>query len=517
MKLATILIMSFIFVGLIGSIFGTHSYYIESNALLEEAAGRNLESTAQVLENFMDKFLEEQIKKLEITATHQELSFEELRKVIDLQEYFFELFVLDSSGKVTISSDESLVGKDESDNLCFINGKDASYVKPVYFSETIQKESVTISTPFNDGVLVARMDLDGFDEILTDRTGFGNTGETLLAYYNEEGEVSFITERRFEGESFGDRGAYGDLPIEEALLGKEKIILGSFDYRNIEVLAATRHMGIIDAGLIVKVDEAEALGAARNRLIRIALINIVIMIIFVSIAGLLVSYLVSRPLRKLNEDLDGITKGKLDIQLEKSGIFEMQQLIDSLNRILASLKLAILRTGSSRKDLGLGDAIEKREEAEEKYKTLYESSRDAIMILEAPGWNFTAGNPATIKLFGAKDEKEFTSKSPRELSPERQPNGKLSSVLAKAMIMKTIKEGSSFFNWTHKRIAGEDFPATVLLTRMRLKGKDAVQATVRELSKGNKVVVKNLKPAVKKAVSKKNIDKIKEEGDDPSG
>jgi PAS domain-containing protein len=47
-------------------------------------------------------------------------------------------------------------------------------------------------------------------------------------------------------------------------------------------------------------------------------------------------------------------------------------------------------------------------EAEERYKALYESSRDAIMTLEPYG-RFLGGNRAAIQLFGCKDEKEFTA------------------------------------------------------------------------------------------------------------
>ena len=126
-------------------------------------------------------------------------------------------------------------------------------------------------------------------------------------------------------------------------------------------------------------------------------------------------------------------------------------------------------------------------ESEEKFKILYESSRDAIMMLAPPTWMFTAGNQATIKMFHAKNEKEFISKEPWELSPEYQPDGQLSSDKAKKMIQKAMKTGSNFFEWTHNRIKGEDFPATVLLTRIKLKDKQLLQATVRDITKRKKI------------------------------
>jgi PAS domain S-box-containing protein len=126
--------------------------------------------------------------------------------------------------------------------------------------------------------------------------------------------------------------------------------------------------------------------------------------------------------------------------------------------------------------------VSKQKSAEDRYRVLYESSRDAIMTLEPPKWAFTSGNPATIKMFKAKNEKDFTSRGPWEVSPKYQPDGQLSAAKAKKMIMKAMKEGSNFFEWTHKRINGEDFKATVLLTRAKIGDKTFLQATVRDMT-----------------------------------
>ena len=156
-----------------------------------------------------------------------------------------------------------------------------------------------------------------------------------------------------------------------------------------------------------------------------------------------------------------------------------------LLEILQLLKLAILRTGLNKSDLGLGEITKAKEEAENKYKLLYNTSSDAIMTIEPPKWNFTAGNPATLKMFNVKDEQQLASLTPEDLSPVKQPNGHLSSVLAKKMIEKAMKEGSAYFEWIHKRYKGESFPATILLSRVEEKGKIYLQATVREINKNN--------------------------------
>lgn len=122
-------------------------------------------------------------------------------------------------------------------------------------------------------------------------------------------------------------------------------------------------------------------------------------------------------------------------------------------------------------------------ESEEKYRGLFENSRDAIMILTPPSWKFVSGNPATIDMFRVKNEEAFASLGPWDLSPERQPDGSDSGAKAREMIETAIREGFCFFEWRHKRLDGEEFPATVLMTRIQ-RGKDVIlQATVRDITR----------------------------------
>jgi len=121
------------------------------------------------------------------------------------------------------------------------------------------------------------------------------------------------------------------------------------------------------------------------------------------------------------------------------------------------------------------------QKSEIKYKTLYDSSADAIM-LATPEGGFLSGNRAAVEMFGCRDEKEFISNSPATLSPERQPDGALSSVKAQQMMAIAMEKGSHFFEWTHRRLDGREFFATVLLTRMEIEGKTLLQATVRDIT-----------------------------------
>lgn len=125
-------------------------------------------------------------------------------------------------------------------------------------------------------------------------------------------------------------------------------------------------------------------------------------------------------------------------------------------------------------------------DSEEKYKTLYDSSMDAVMIL-TPGEKFIAGNNTTLETFGCRSEEEFISKTPADLSPQYQPDGALSAVKAKEMMEIAMQKGSHYFEWLHKRLDGKEFYATVLLTRMQLRGEKVLQATVRDITRQKKV------------------------------
>lgn len=130
--------------------------------------------------------------------------------------------------------------------------------------------------------------------------------------------------------------------------------------------------------------------------------------------------------------------------------------------------------------------------SEEKYRTIYDSSKDAIMTL-TPEEGFLNGNPASIEMFGCENEKEFIAHALHDLSPQYQPDGALSFEKANQMMEIAMEKGSHLFEWTHKRIGGKKFFAIVLLTRMKLQQKKLLQATVRDITEQKTVEEENRK------------------------
>ncbi len=125
-------------------------------------------------------------------------------------------------------------------------------------------------------------------------------------------------------------------------------------------------------------------------------------------------------------------------------------------------------------------AEEKLKESEEKYETTFESSMDALMLLDEKG--FFDCNKSTLVLFGCKSVEKFAKYHPADLSPPTQPDGSPSMEAAMNHINRAFKTGTDSFFWIHRRIDGTTFPADVFLTRMPLKDRNVLQATVRDIT-----------------------------------
>jgi PAS domain S-box-containing protein len=163
--------------------------------------------------------------------------------------------------------------------------------------------------------------------------------------------------------------------------------------------------------------------------------------------------------------------GLLQLNDRNKDRFTLEQ-IHFFEGISASIGVALTRKQQE-------DALR---ESEARHRLLFDGSRDAMMTLAPPSWKFTSGNPAALEMFGARDAAEFTAVGPWDVSPERQPDGSPSADKAREAIEAALRAGSLFFEWTHRRLDGLDFPTTVLITRIEMAGQAFLEATVRDIT-----------------------------------
>lgn len=337
LKIRTKIVLPITLIAFIVFSAATAYSYFFTVGISEKDAINQLDTTSQLIKKSIEYTLTEQKEKIEIAATHDDLSLAELQKILDINFEFYEVFVLDSDGVIINSTESSNIGLDRSDDPYFFNALDKTYIKPAYFSEDTQRDAISVSTPHADGVLVARIELDFFNNLVSDRTGLGNTGESLLAYRGEDGEPVFFTQRRFEEEEIVN-GAEQTLvlPIDRALAGDEDVFFEP-DYRGIPVIAITKYIEEVDMGLVVKIDQAEAFFLSKKLLV-LSLVSFSIVLLIFFVVAFLIARMIDRPIKALYQGTEIITKGNLDHKVAIDSKDEIGQLSRSFDKMTDSLK-----------------------------------------------------------------------------------------------------------------------------------------------------------------------------------
>ncbi len=440
-SLKTQLIMLFLIIGLIPLLIIGFISLNTNKIELEKEVAAHLKNTVHSRTIQINDFLDEHKEFIEILSKDPRY-LKLLTKPIDLNkemtEYYsqilknqlkkdvYELFIINKQGKIVASTNASNVGLDKSKDAYFINGLKKTYLKDAYFSKSTGKNSIAVSTPIKNpetnetiGVIVARIETTKLNEITLDRTGLGETGEIYLL--NKEGYM--ITPSRFEENTFlkekvETKNALNclnhnkEFSNEHNTKSREEELIHSTNYLNEPVLGLHEHVPELNWCLLTEITEAEAMSGIKEAEFKIILMTLLFAILLIIIA-LIYSGYVLKPINKLTETVNEITKGKLEIQLKKSNILEIQKLTDSLNRILASMKLAVLKTGLTKQDIGLGEAIKAKEEAEKNFQRIFQTSHDVIINIDLKG-KILALNEAFTKHTGY-DYKELIGKNIKDI------------------------------------------------------------------------------------------------------
>jgi len=105
-------------------------------------------------------------------------------------------------------------------------------------------------------------------------------------------------------------------------------------------------------------------------------------------------------------------------------------------------------------------------ESERKFRSLYEATSDAVILLDEKG--LIDCNSATLTMLGLSSKEEFFTRKPTDFYPEYQQDRQLSQQLLKTKIAKAICKGNNHFEWIIKRADNSECPVEVLLTAMKV-------------------------------------------------
>lgn len=170
------------------------------------------------------------------------------------------------------------------------------------------------------------------------------------------------------------------------------------------------------------------------------------------------------------------------------GPFEKEYVHRDGHRVPITISGMLIEREDGRYELwGLVQDISIRKEAEEalrasekKFRTLFQESRQGVMIHDENTY-FSEVNPAAAAMFG-RDPSHFVGRHPSELAPEYQPNGELSAVVAMREIKKCLATGTARFDWTHLHADGHEVNIEVVLSRIPHGDKNLMQAVVIDMS-----------------------------------
>lgn len=115
------------------------------------------------------------------------------------------------------------------------------------------------------GALALQLSLDALMPVVLDRTGLGQSGETVLAQRLGQEVLYTAPLKRVDQAPYSYRVPMGDsaMPMQQALLGNQGSGV-TRDYVGVEVAAAWRYLPALRWGMVVKIDSAEALAPAHQ-------------------------------------------------------------------------------------------------------------------------------------------------------------------------------------------------------------------------------------------------------------
>lgn len=119
-------------------------------------------------------------------------------------------------------------------------------------------------------------------------------------------------------------------------------------------------------------------------------------------------------------------------------------------------------------------------ESEERFRTLFQKSADAMLILGKHG--ALECNRAAIELLRAPGREALLGTTPLDLAPARQPNGRDSTEMGDAMVERARANGHHRFEWTLIRLDGSSVALDVTMTAILLHGRTVLHCLLRDIN-----------------------------------
>lgn len=369
MKIATIICVSITLLIVITTSIGLIILNKTSENILHSNIAATLETTAQTKAEHIATILDHykadteqiasspQVRSLllsdEKTTSYMEkmeTAEKELKSKVQT-ENLLKITVFDKNGRILISTDQ--VHNETYEEIERLVTLGENYFKGPHFSNIFGKTCIHFGFPIKNngetiGFVITDLNTAEIEKVTLDNTGLGNSGETYLVtldsmlltpkrYNTKKAFESKITTKNSElcitKDALGDHTSHPDAI--------------AFNADGQELLGTHRYIPNAEWCLIAEISKDEAITSSLRTIIitRTALMAITSTLII--LLSIMLTKLIVTPLDRISENMDDISQGRFDIELKKSRIYEVNRLVNSLNRVIISLKLCLENRGNN--------------------------------------------------------------------------------------------------------------------------------------------------------------------------
>ncbi|MGE0495427.1 MAG: SpoIIE family protein phosphatase [Vulcanimicrobiota bacterium] len=192
-----------------------------------------------------------------------------------------------------------------------------------------------------EGAVLLEMAPEPIYQTVNDFTGLGDTGETMLIT-RVEGQLRYLTPTRHAPEAAG-RAVEGDprsLAFLESGVEGARAQAATSDYRGRQVLAVLRYLPQLEAAVVTKIDEQEALRPVAS-LRTLAWIALAATLVLVVLAAGTSARAITEPIDKLIAGTETVARVDLGHRIEVRADNEVGRLADAFNEMTGRLRESI--------------------------------------------------------------------------------------------------------------------------------------------------------------------------------
>jgi len=308
-----------------------------------------------------------------------------------------DIQILDLEGHIVISRDPALVGRSQSEQAFFFEGRSQTFTQTFYDSELFGHTTLTIATPLLDnsqqriGVLALHFSMKRVDRLIH-HEGQGAVSQSVKTYLVDSG-YNVITDDPFILARAAELRTSAIALARQPGTGTSSYV----NHNGVEVIGKYLWIEDQNAALIVEIDRETALQPARQLAVNIGIVGIQISVILI-IAVIIMAQQITAPLRALSETVVRMTDGRLNVSAPVLGSDEVGTLARAFNSMTEKLRRTVD---------GLQTELSERRQAESdllQFRTVMDESNDAIYLIDPETSRCIDFNKSAYEILGYSHE-----------------------------------------------------------------------------------------------------------------